>query len=173
MTELKNHIRFEMVKNPNVSILELQVVLRDTYHHNFDKNFIGKLKRKVHRERAVRYNFSSLNEELAKLEDLMHFGRQQLMDILFDESGKYKPSEIIYAFRAVMWGGFTLLEAKLNSGIFNRPQAPEKEKPLSPEQQEAINRGIDMMYSGICDKCADFHYRESHEKEKTIQITTE
>src|SRR3989344_6159471 len=130
--ELKEKVRFEMVKDPHISIFALQGILRDTYHHNFDKNFIGKLKRKVHRERAVRYNFTSLNEELAKLEDLMNFGRQHLIDVLFDESGKYEPREIINAFRAVMWAAFTLFDAKLNSGIFNRPPATKKGSDLTP-----------------------------------------
>src|SRR3989338_6544849 len=107
-----------MTRNPHVSILELQAIIGDTYHHTFDKNFIGKLKRKVHRERAVRYDFASLNVALAELEDLMNFGRQQLIDILFDESDKYTPAQKIISFRTVMWAAFTLFDAKLNSGIF-------------------------------------------------------
>ena len=140
--ELKNYIRFEMTRNPHVSIFDLQAILRDTYHHNFDKNFIGKLKRKVHRERAVRYDFISLNEELAKLEDLMNYGRQHLIDILFDESGKYTPAQKIVSFRSVMWAAFTLFDAKLNSGIFNRPRALEKERPLTKEEQEVLTKAL-------------------------------
>lgn len=139
--ELKNHIRFEMVKDPNISIFALQAVLRDTYKHNFDKNFIAKLKRKVHRERAVRYNFASLQEELAKLEDLMNYGRQHLIDILFDESDKYTPVQKIMAFRTVMWAAFTLLDAKLNSGIFNRP-TQEKERPLTKEEDDLMRKAL-------------------------------
>src|SRR3989338_10512418 len=99
-----------MTRNPHVSILELQAIIGDTYHHTFDKNFIGKLKRKVHRERAVRFDFASLNIALAELEDLMNFGRQHLIDILFDETDKFTPAQKIMAFIAVMWEVFTLFD---------------------------------------------------------------
>ena len=139
--ELKNHIRFEMVKDPHVSIIELQTILGDTYHHTFDKNFIGKLKRKVHRERSVRFDFASLNVALAELEDTMNLGRQHLIDILFDETDKFTPAQKIMAFRAVMWAAFTLLDAKLNSGIFNRP-IKEKERPLTKEEDELLRKAL-------------------------------
>lgn len=162
--ELKEKIRFEMVKNPNVSILELQVILRDTYSHNFDKNFIGKLKRKVHRERTVRYDFASLNEEIAKLEDLIRYGRKQLINAVFNKESKLR--EITNAFKTIAWGEFTLLDAKLNAGVFSRPQQSVKAEPISPEQRESINRGLDMVHSLACSKCTDFH-REHRGKEET------
>jgi len=168
--ELKEKVRFEMVKNPNISILELQVVLRNDYGHRFDKNFIGKLKRKVHRERTIRLDFASVSEELAKLEDLYIYGKQELMKVIFNDDGKYKPSEIISAFKTVIWAGFTLFDAKLNAGIFDQTKRKqEREKPLTPEEQETVNRAISMVTVNICDKCADSHYQEKHEKEATTE----
>ena len=67
---------------------------------------------------------------------------------LFDESGEYEPREIINAFRAVMWAAFTLFDAKLNSGIFNRPPATKKGSDLTPEQRVVMNNAIQFMYFG-------------------------
>lgn len=141
--ELRERIRLEMVKDPNISIYQLQDILLPEYGRKFDKNFLAKLKRKIHRERAVRFNYVTVNEELAKIEDLIHCARPYLVDIIFNEEGKYNPREIISAFKAVVWGEMMLFDAMLNAGIFDRPQLPEKEKPLTPEQQELIKKAID------------------------------
>ncbi|HXK40689.1 MAG: hypothetical protein A3F15_01935 [Candidatus Wildermuthbacteria bacterium RIFCSPHIGHO2_12_FULL_40_12] len=163
--ELKEKVRFEMVKNPHISILELQGILGYNYGHKFDKNFIGKLKRKVHRERAMRLNFVSLNEDIAVFEDLIRYGRQFLVDIVFNDDGKYTPMQIIAAFRNVIWAESTLIDMKLNCGTYQQVQhKTEKEKPLTPEQQENINRGLDMIFSITCDKCVASHHQEGHQK---------
>ena len=157
--ELKEKVRFEMVKNPHISILELQAILSHDYGHRFDKNFIGKLKRKVHRERALRFNSASLNEELAKLEDLIQEARKPLMDIIFDDEHKYKPREIINAIRTVIWADNMLLESMLNAGVFEKTnKSQKKERPLTPEEQDLIKRAID-----YANERADRYTRENEQ----------
>lgn len=141
--ELRERIRLEMVKDPDISIYQLQDILLPEYGRKFDKNFLAKLKRKVHRERAIRLNYITINDELAKIQDLIHCARPYLVDIVFNDDGRYKPRDIISAFRAVVWGEITLFDAMMNAGVFDRPQLPEKEKPLTPEQEELLKKAID------------------------------
>lgn len=142
--ELKEKVRFEMVKNPHISILELQEILGDYYGHRFDKNFIAKLKRKVHRERALRLNFASLNNDVALFEELIRYGRQYLVDIVFNEQGKFTPMQIIAAFREIIKAESTLIEMKLNCGIYQQAKPKQvREEPLSAEEQEVLRRAID------------------------------
>jgi|SRR3989344_3092673 len=143
INELKEKVRFEMVKNPNISILELQPILSDYYGHRFDKNFVGKLKRKVHRERALRLNFASLNHDIALFEELIRYGRQFLVDIVFNEEGKYTPMQIIAAFRNIIWAECTLIEMKLNCGIYQQAKQNQvKEKPLTKEQNDLLQKAL-------------------------------
>ncbi|OGN03278.1 MAG: hypothetical protein A2655_00410 [Candidatus Yanofskybacteria bacterium RIFCSPHIGHO2_01_FULL_43_42] len=154
--ELKEKVRFEMVKNPHVSIVDLQQILSDYYGHRFDKNYVNKLKNKVHRERVLRLDFASLNEDLAKLEDLCNFARYELVGIVFNEEKKYKPSEIIAAFRTIFWAEVTLFEAKLNAGIFQKAkQNQTKEKPLTKEETELMNKALNYMQIDFVDFSAE------------------
>ena len=144
INELKAEIRIELVKSPDLSIMEIQEILCDNHSHKFDKNFVGKLKGKIHRERTHRYNSVTVFKELAKLEDLIRYGRQELVEVIFNKDDKYKPKEIINAFRTVIWAENMLLEAKLNAGIFGQARLrQEEETPLDPEQQDLLKRAID------------------------------
>ena len=144
INELKAEIRTELVKKPDLSIMEIQEILCHNHGHKFDKNFIGKLKGKIHRERAYRYNSVTVFEELAKLEDLVRYGRQELVGVIFNKDDEHRPKEVINAFRTVIWAENMLLEAKLNAGVFDQAKLrQEKEKPLDPEQQDLIRRAID------------------------------
>jgi|SRR3989344_1557284 len=145
--ELKEKVRFELTKDPNISIFALQAVLRDTYKHNFDKNFIAKLKRKVHRERALRLNFASLNYDIALFEELIRYGRQFLVDIVFNEQGKYTPMQVIAAFREIIRAEGILIEMKLNCGIYQKAKQNQvKEEPLTKEQNDLMKRALNFMY---------------------------
>ena len=145
--ELKEKVRFEMTKSPHVSIVDLQQILSEYYGHRFDKNFVNRLKNKVHRERVLRLNFASLNENLAEMEDLCNFARYELVGIIFNESKQYKPSEIIAAFRTVFWAEMTLFEAKLNAGIFEKAKQNQmKEQPLTKEQSDLLQKSLNYMY---------------------------
>lgn len=142
--ELKEKVRFEMVRNPNVSILELQDILSQDYGHRFDKDFIGKIKQKIHRERALRYNSVSLKEELAIFEETIMYEKRILGDIIFDEEGKYKPKEIISACREFARCSSLLFEAKMNAGIFNKTDEPQAKEGagLSPRATEIVGKAL-------------------------------
>src|SRR3989344_2859315 len=130
--ELKEKVRFEMVKNPHVSIVDLQQILSDYYGHRFDKNYVNKLK------------------------NLCNFARYELVGIVFNEEKKYKPSEIIAAFRTIFWAEVTLFEAKLNAGIFQKAkQNQTKEKPLTKEETELMNKALNYMQIDFVDFSAE------------------
>ena len=145
--ELKQLVRIELVKNPSASIYTIQEELEKSCKHTFDKNFVAKLKRKVHRERAGLYN-KNIYYELAKLEDLIVYSKEVLMKIIFDEEDKYKARDIIKAVRAVMDMEFTLFDAMLNAGIFakNEERSKEKRKKLTQKDKELIDEAIGLFH---------------------------
>lgn len=139
--EILESVRREMVVNPSVTIFELQDVLNQHYHHAFDKNFIGKLKNKIHRERAYRVNKRTVNYELALLEDTINETSKILWEIV--NNPETSSREKISAIRELRSAKSAFLEAMLNAGVFE-PQIGKikQEEELSPETQEGIRRAL-------------------------------
>lgn len=136
--EIIENVRREMVKNPNVTIFELQDNLGKQYNHIFDKNFLGKLKNKIHRERANRVS-KTLNYELACLEDTIN----EIVKILWEiiDNPDTPNREVISAIRQLRSAKSMLLEAMFNAGIFERQLGAVKaEKKLSPEEEAEIDK---------------------------------
>jgi len=141
--ELKEKVRVELVKNPNAGIYRIQNALQKAYGHIFDKNFVAKLKRKVHRERAGAWN-QNIYTELGQLENIVICARPILADIVFDEDKNHKPSDRIKAFQAIMNMGFILFDAKRNAGIFEKRKEPETK--LTPDEVAELNKIIEKVF---------------------------
>ena len=137
--ELLEVIRKEMVKNPAVTIFDLQEVLNKEYSHAFDKNFIGKLKNKIHRERAHRIN-NSIKYELALFEDMVDELCRILWEIVDNPDTNIR--DRIYAIREIWSAKNKLLDATLNAGVFEQDVAVKKEAQLTPEDEALIKQAI-------------------------------
>ena len=137
--ELLEVIRREMVKNPAATIFELQEALDKEYNHAFDKNFIGKLKNKIHRERAYRLH-NSIVYELALFEDTIN----ELCRILWEifDNPNTNNREKISAIREIWSAKNRFLDAKLNAGIFRQQAEIKKDEELSPEDKALIKQAI-------------------------------
>lgn len=134
-------IRREMVKNPDITIFELQDILNQHYQHTFDKNFVGKLKNKIHRERANRLN-KTIGYELACLEDTINEITAILWEIIVNPNTPNR--EKISAMRELRTARVMLLDAMFNSGIFERQLGRIKtDGKLTPEQEDIIKQAID------------------------------
>lgn len=145
--EILISIRREMVKNPDITIFELQDVLVGQYNRTFDKNFLGKLKNKIHRERARRVG-KTIGYELACLEDTINETTKILWEIIDNPNIPVK--ERVSAIRELRSAQNMLFEAMFNAGIFERQlgrlKTEETKSDLTPEQQAAINTAIDRVY---------------------------
>lgn len=143
--EILGNVRREMVKKPDITIFELQDILNQHYHHTFDKNFIGKLKSKIHKERAHRVN-QTIGYELALLEDVINEVSKILWDII--NSPETSNREKISAIRELRSAKSTLLEAMLNSGIFERQfSKPKTDSDISPESRELIAKALSYVFN--------------------------
>lgn len=139
--ELKQLVRIELVKNPSASIYTIQEELEKSYNHTFDKNFLAKLKRKVHRERSNLFN-ENIYSELGQLQNIVRHARQILMEIIFDDEDKHKPSDKIRAFQVVLDAEITLFYAKLNAGIFEKQK--KKEKKLTAKERVELDELLEI-----------------------------
>lgn len=136
--ELLQSVRLEMVQNSSITIFELQDALETKYGRQFDKNFIAKLKNKIHRERALRIS-KSIGYALATLEDTDNELCRRLWEIVDKEHSS--AFETISAIRAIWAISNSLLDTKFNSGIFEQQTGVVKEeKPLSEEQRKVIEK---------------------------------
>lgn len=136
--ELLEGVRRQMVRNPDVTIFKLQELLSKQYNHAFDKNFIGKLKNKVHRERTHRVN-KTIGYELAHLEDTINVITEILWEII--DSPQTAVREKISAIRELRSARSMLFEAMLNAGVFERQLGNLKiEKKLSPEEEAEMDK---------------------------------
>lgn len=144
--EIVENVRREMVKNPHITIFELQDILCEKYNHIFDKNFLGKLKNKIHRERANRVN-KTLNYELACLEDTINEIAKILWKIIDNPDTSNR--DVISAIRELRSAKSMLLEAMFNAGIFERQLGIVKpEKKLSEEEKAKLEKIIATVFRG-------------------------
>jgi hypothetical protein len=140
--ELIEAVRREIVRNPNTTIQEIQQNLNIHYGHIFDKNFVGKLKNKIHRERFCRYNIITVKHEIAKFEDTIEELCNLLWKIIDDEQSTRR--ERINAIREIRSAKSVLLETMFDSGVFEVNEKIQKaDEPLSLEELEKINRAIE------------------------------
>lgn len=145
IAEIKERIRLELVKSPAISIVEIQSILSDNCGHIFDKNFIGKLKRKIHQERAYRYNSIDLHRVLAELEDAIKVLSRLLWKIIEDPESSNRDK--ISAIREIRSAKTMLLESLFNAGIFERKMGEMKLKTdLTPEQGQLLEEAVEKLY---------------------------
>ena len=107
---------------------------------------MGKLKKKIHRERANQYKNADLITEIAKLEEFARIGRREIVGIAFNDGKKYHPKEIVNAYKTILWAESLLFEAKLNAGIFNKIDKEKKGSSLTPEQKELMHKALSLLY---------------------------
>jgi len=139
MNELLGVVRQQLVMNPNATIFEIQRAMELEYNRAFDKNFIARLKNKIHRERAVRVH-KSIEYELSCFEDLCNELCYSLWKIIDDEKTSHR--DAIFATKVAFSIKFSLLEAKMNAGVFQKPTIGPREDRLSPEEEEKIKNAI-------------------------------
>lgn len=145
--ELIEAVRREIVKNPNTTIQEIQQNLSVHYGHVFDKNFIGKLKNKIHKERFQRYDRVVVQYEIAKFEDTIEELCNLLWKIVDDKESTQR--EIINAIREIRSAKSNLLEIKFESGILERDfEKLIVNKELSRESQDLIETALEYAFNG-------------------------
>lgn len=143
--ELLEQVRREMVIKPDVTIFELQDILNEHYQHAFDKNFIGKLKNKIHRERANRVN-KTIGYELACLEDIINEVSKILWEII--DNSETSNCEKISAMRELRTARVMLLDAMFNAGIFERQLGKVRNSDkLSPEDEAEIKQALELAFN--------------------------
>ncbi len=144
--ELIEAIRGEIIKKPDATIFDIQQNLNLKYGHIYDKNFLGKLKNKIHKERSHRYNQITVRYEIAKLEDTVEELCRELWVIIDDE--KSTSREKINAIREIRSSKSMLLETLFNSGIFEaNANQPKKDGVLDEEEAKKIAQAISFAFN--------------------------
>ena len=138
--ELLENVRREMVMNPSITIFEIQDALQEKYRRVFDKNFIARLKNKIHRERTGRVH-NTIGYEIAMFEDTCIELKRPLWEIIDDEGSS--THDKISAIRGIRTISNDFLDVMFNAGFLTQQiGVVMEEKPLSNEQMELMEQAI-------------------------------
>lgn len=115
--EILTAVRQEMVSHPNASIFDIQEALAQKFKHTFDKDYVNKLKNKVHGERE-RFGRIHINESLAEMRDL----RDELSARLWETVNSQSASEAgkIKAIQTLWKVSNDFHESLANAGILGK-----------------------------------------------------
>lgn len=112
-------IRRLMVMNPSISILGIQSSLENSKHNlRLDKDYINKLKNKIHKERETRYNNYTVKKVLAKYQDELEELKLRLWSITNDKDSTKQ--EKIMAIRETRASSKDMIDRLFDAGIFTR-----------------------------------------------------
>jgi len=136
-------IRSILVQNSGATILLVQKALEsdpvDPIH--LDKNYIGKLIRKIRAERTMRIEYNTIAVALAKYEDEADEARNQLWAFINDQG--IETSDKIQAIRALRDISNELFEKMFDAGIFERQLGRMKtENALSAQEKDMVDKAL-------------------------------
>lgn len=109
-------IREIMVYRPNVTIYKIKEVLEQN-EVKLDKDYINKLKNKIHAERALRYNNAAVNEAIAKFDDFINTLGKKLVTIQKSSKDEWAQME---AIKLLVNNYKTLLNLQFDMGVFEK-----------------------------------------------------
>jgi len=139
--EIKSMVRLLLVRQPNLSMLQVQDALAKQ-GLVFDRNYIGRVVKKIHDERSHRIDNQSLAREIAKFEDLYEALAHELWIMILDKT--LKASERNGAIRTLIDAHKSIFDKKFDAGIFEKQLGKLKvEETLSPEDEAIIKKAID------------------------------
>ena len=145
--EYMARIRLLLVKNPKISGLEVQRVLAADLESplQLDKNYVAKLIRKIHGERANRIDKLTLDVAIAKYEDEGDAARAELWAIINDIGVEIQHR--INAIRALREISTEIFEKMFDAGVFERQLGKIKtENDLTPEQEAEVEQALNYVY---------------------------
>ena len=137
-------IRSLIVRKPDLSILEVQQLLKDNKTHPLPlhKDYINKLLHKIRNERINRMNNRTVNFVLAEYEDEIISQKEKLWTILNDPNTT--PSVKVSAIHEMREATKTIIEKMFDAGVFERQLGSLKAfaVQLNPDDEELIKKAI-------------------------------
>jgi hypothetical protein len=135
-------VRSIMVRNPSITVRECQSVLASLkVPLVLDRNYVNKLMRNVHRDRAFRLNQKTLSDLLSKFEDETEEMKQKLWSIVLDLNAVDKDK--IAAMKELRQMSSTLIDRMFDAGVFERNLGKIKtESDLTKDEEIAISRAL-------------------------------
>jgi hypothetical protein len=113
-------IRSLLVRNPQVSILEIKAKLAEHPKEplNLDKDYINRLVRKIEAIRAQKLNWYTINEYLANFEEEIGEIKKRCWGIIQDADASH--SERLSAMRELRTSTIELFEKMMEGDVFQR-----------------------------------------------------
>lgn len=136
-------IRSILIQNSGITILEVQKILESDEEAplHLDKNYIGKLIRKIQKERSLRIENNMLSVVLAQFEDEADIARDTLWSFVNDPGVDI--ADKIMALAKIRDISNNLIDKMFDAGVFERQLGKIKsEGALSPEQNEMVNKAL-------------------------------
>jgi hypothetical protein len=131
-----------MVRNPQVTVRECQSILGSLKTPlPLDRNYVNKLMRSVHRDRAFRLNQKTLSEMLSKFEDETEELKVKLWSIVLDKNAVDR--DRINAIKELRNMTSVLVDRMFDAGVFERNLGKIKtESSLTKEEEKQISRAL-------------------------------
>jgi hypothetical protein len=114
--ELMEMIREILVIKPKASCEKIKAVLAQN-GVSLDKNYINKLKNKIHAERALRYNNAAVNEAIAQFDDFIKVMGKELLKIKKESTDEWARME---AVKLLVANYKALLNLQFDMGVFEK-----------------------------------------------------
>lgn len=137
--EIKNQVRRCLVEDSRASSRKIAEQL------GYDHKFICRLKKKIHAERAKRFDNYTVNTILATFQDKDYEFCKILWDIVGDSKTSIKDK--IAAIKELRSSNKDLFDKMADAGIFTKKLGElVVDRKFSKEEQELLNKAIELDY---------------------------
>ena len=128
--EIKEKVKNYLIKNPIASTLEVAKNL------GYDKDFIYKLKEKIHHEASIKIYSHTLKSSLAELEDLTSEVSRILWNIVENKNSKNR--DVILSCKTIFEFRSLILDHRIKYNLFAEEKSNDKEKINVPELAKIV-----------------------------------
>lgn len=134
-------IRLIMVRKPDTTILKVQEILAgDTKSPiQLNRNYVGKLMRKVRGRQAHRLNQYTVNQYLAGFEDEVGELKKRLWSIIQTSASEQAK---IMAIKELRESSGILFDKMFYAGVFDNNTGKKSEPKLSPEEDALLTKAL-------------------------------
>lgn len=135
--EIKRRIKRLLVKEPGLTNREIMKMLAESRQPlKLDEHYIGRIVKKVRRERIYRMDSYLVKEWLADFEDKLGEYKRYLWNIITNPQAQDKDK--IAAIRELRNSDVVLFEKMFDAGVFDRKLGELKVKGILDEKQEKL-----------------------------------
>lgn len=145
--EFRSIVRSLVVRKPDLSIRQIQELLRDHPIRPIEigKDLVGKLAKEVHERRAERIDLYTVNEVLGKFEDEVTELKEILLGLI--QSKTVSSMAKVVAIKEYRQSSLALIDKMFDAGVFEKKLGTlELTRKLSEEESQLLDQAIEYAF---------------------------